>query len=411
MTRPLLVHVTTVPVSLLELFVGQIAYMKRMGFHVCGVCSSGLEVADLEAEYQVTVHPVEMQRAVTPIKDVVALVTLVRLFRNLRPAIVHCHTPKAGFLGSIAALLAGVPVRLYTIRGLRFVTASGFKRRVLKVAEKLACACAQRVPCNSRSLMDLALDEKVAPAHKTTVFGSGSGNGVDSERFQRTAANLAAGREVRRRLDIPSDGLVVGYVGRLVRDKGIVEMAAAWRGVREEFDHAHLLLVGPIEGQDPIPQEVLRELRSDARIHAPGWQRDTVPYYGAMDVVILPTHREGFPNALLEAAAMEIPVVATTVEGCVDAVLDNITGFLVPPRDPAALSRAISRLLRDAPLRRQMGQTARERVVREFRPEMIWTQLYREYAKLLTAKGLAVPGGAEPVPDRNLEAAAATPSN
>jgi len=184
---------------------------------------------------------------------------------------------------------------------------------------------------------------------------------------------------------------VIGFIGRIVRDKGIIELAGAWKELREEFPDLHLLLVGPHEPQDPIPAEIDRMLHSDPRVHLLGEVSDIPPLYAVMDVLALPTYREGFPNVLLEAAGMKVPVVATRVPGCADAVQDGVTGMLVPPCDAARLAVAVRTYLHDGELRRRHGAAARDWVLQEFRPERIWQAIYEEYLELLEKKGIPVP--------------------
>jgi glycosyltransferase involved in cell wall biosynthesis len=169
----------------------------------------------------------------------------------------------------------------------------------------------------------------------------------------------------------------------VVRDKGIVELATAWSSLRERFGDLHLLIVGPLEEHDSIPPIIRRQLEEDSRVHLIGAEWDTPALYSIMDVVTLPTYREGFPNVPLEAAAMSVPVVATRVPGCVEAVEDGVTGILVPPRDPAALAEAISRYVMDPRLRYEHGAAGRNRVLLDFRPDDIWAAMYEEYQRLL----------------------------
>jgi glycosyltransferase involved in cell wall biosynthesis len=184
---------------------------------------------------------------------------------------------------------------------------------------------------------------------------------------------------------------VVGFVGRIVRDKGIAELVAAWKTLRAEFPNLHLLMVGSFEPQDAVSPDVENLLTSDERIHLTGIVYNTAPVYAAMDILTLPTYREGLPNVPLEAAAMELPVVATLIPGCIDAVQDGVTGTLVPPRNAEALADAIRMYLHDSELRRQHGQVGRDRVLREFRQEAIWEAVYQEYLQLLQQQGLSAP--------------------
>jgi glycosyltransferase involved in cell wall biosynthesis len=237
------------------------------------------------------------------------------------------------------------------------------------------------VLCVSHSLRDEALSAGIARAEKITVFLHGSGHGVDATGRFDPRATPDARHEVRARFGIPRDAVVVGFVGRIVRDKGLVELVRAWELLRDRYPALHMLVAGGFEPQDPVPPDVEAVLRNDARIHLAGWTTDTPPLYAAMDLLTLPTYREGFPNVPLEAGAMSLPVVATRVAGCVDAVEDGVTGTLVPPRDAAALASAIAAYIDDPALGNAHGQAGRDRVLRDFRREPLWDALHAEYQR------------------------------
>lgn len=366
---------------------GQVGYMRARGFDVHVASSPGPELDAFGESEEVPTYAVPMARRITPFGDVRALAELVRIMRRVRPDIVHAHTPKGGLLGMIAATIAGVSVRVYHMRGLPMCTASGVRRWLLEATERLSCRLAHRVICVSDSLRTVALDAGLCPPHRITLLHAGSGNGVDAMgRFDPTRLCIDAREATRRRLSIPEDAVVVGFIGRLVRDKGIVELSSAWGEARERFPDAHLLLVGPFEPRDPVPAHVHAALRDDPRVHLVGEDWNTPPLYAAMDVVALPTYREGFPNVPLEAAAMRLPVVATRVPGCVDAVADGFTGTLVPARDAAALAAALERYLQDPALRQRHGDAGRARALRDFDQQTIWRALHAEYDSLIIAR-------------------------
>lgn len=386
------VHVMTVPQSLYTFLRGQVPYVQARGFEIHGVASPGGYLQRFAERDGVAVHAVEMPRRITPFGDLQAIVRLLGLLRRLRPEIVQAGTPKGGLLGMIAAWLGRVPVRIYHIRGLPFMTATGRKRTLLWWTERVSCRLAHRVLCVSHSIREVAIAEGLCPAEKIVVLRGGSGNGVDAAgRFSPATVDPDARRAMRQRYGIPLEVPVVGFLGRLIRDKGVVELAEAWTLLRDEWPDAHLLIAGPFEPQDPVPAESQERLRADPRVHLAGSVDDAVPFYAAIDLLTLPTYREGLPNVLLEAAAMERPVVATQVPGCVDVVEEGVTGMLVPVQDAVALAAAIRGYLADPDLRRRHGEAGRQWVVRKFRQEAIWEALVQEYGRLLRERGLPVP--------------------
>lgn len=378
-----LVHITTVPQTLFFLR-GQAAFFHSNGFEVHAISSPGEDLRRFGDEECVGVHAVPMRRVIAPLHDVVSLCRLWRRFRLLKPDIVHAHTPKAGLLAMLAAALAHVPGRIYHIHGLPLLTSRGLRRLLLGWSDRLACRLAHRVLCVSQSIRELAIAEGLVSAARIEVLGKGSINGVDAEgRFRHSPEVTTAAMQVRRKWKIPTDARVVGFVGRLVREKGVEEVAKAWTVLRQTFPDAHLVMVGGEELHDVVGPEVLRGLREDPRAHLPGHDWETPPLYATMSVLALPTYREGFVVTALEAAAMEVPVVVSNVPGCIDAVVDGETGTLVPVNDWRAVYRAVARYLRDPQLRRCHGVQARERVLRDYRPRLLWEELLLAYRGVL----------------------------
>jgi len=277
-----------------------------------------------------------------------------------------------------------VPVRIYHMHGLTFVTRKGLRRLLLRWTETIAALVAHRVLCVSRSVREVAIAEAICPAEKIRVLLGGSINGVDADgRFK--PADPAVRRACRQEYGIGDQCRVIGFMGRVVRDKGMVELVDAWRQLRAEFDDLHLLVVGPMEAEDPLPKDAEFALKSDRRIHLVGLNWDTPRLYSAMDLVVLPSYREGFPMVPLEAASMGLPVVATRIPGCTDAVQDGVTGTLVPARDSRSLAEAIRTYLRSAYLPRAHGDAARAYVIKEFRQEKFWGAMAAEYRSLMVS--------------------------
>ena len=375
----LLVAVTD-PMSLL-LLRGQLAAARAAGFEVTALSAPGALASRIAAAEGVRHLAVPMERGMDPLRDLASLRALVRTLRDLRPHVVDASTPKAGLLVMLAAVLTRVPCRVHTLRGLRCETMSGPGRAVLLGATRLTCALAHQVLCVSPSLRRRAIALGVVPAARAVVLGT-MGRGVDLARFTAGAGDRARAATLRARCGIPAGALVLGFVGRLARDKGLVELAAVWQRLRARYPRLHWVVVGPPDPTDAIPAHLDAALDTDPRVHRLGHVDDLVPAYLLMDVLALPTYREGIANVLLEAAALEIPSVASRVTGCVDAVADGVTGTLVPPRDVDALAAAVGAYLDDPALRRQHGRAGRARVARLFRQEDMWAHLHRTYADL-----------------------------
>ena len=357
---------------------GRLRTLREAGFRVTLVSSPGELLTKTAAQEGVESAAIPMRREIAPFADFVSLVRLWWLLYRLKPEMTEFSTPKAGLLGAIAGMLCGVPVRIYFLRGLKLETCTGVKRRILLVAERLAAACSHVVLCNSDSLRNQALALGVASETRLRLLGSGSSNGVDVERFHPGPCSL------RERLGLPPDVPVVGFVGRLTRDKGLPELIEAFDAILAAEPDAHLLLVGWFDAaEDALGDDLRSRIKTHPRIHLTGFVADTAPYYRVMDVMVLPTWREGFPNVVLEAAATGIPVVTTFATGSRDAVVPEVTGLLIPPGYPMAISEAVVQLLRNPERRRRMGVAARAWVLDHYVNGRVLGRTVRYYQSLL----------------------------
>lgn len=370
---------------------GQLAFMREQGLEVTAIASPGWDLEEVASQEGVQTIAVPMERELSPLGDLVSLVRLFRLFRSLRPQIVHAGTPKASLLGMLAAWTARVPVRIYAVKGLRLETLRGWKLRLLRLTERVTSACATRVFCEGPDLARVYAELGFVSPEKLVVFGSGMLNGLDAERFQPERFSVEETENLRRSFGLPDDAFVIGFVGRFVRDKGLVELYEAFEQVRKHHPKAHLLLVGDFEQGDPLPANYAERLRKDRQITLTGFVPNAAPYYQLMDVHVLPSYREGFPNSPMEAAAAEVPTVGFIATGMGDAVVNDETGLLVPCGDSDALAAAIQRYACDANLRQQHGTAARRRVETDFAQEPIWQAIFAEYVRLLRERGIELP--------------------
>ncbi len=366
---------------------GQLQYFQHRGFDVIVLCPKRRRGEwEVPMPDGIPIIEVPMEREISPLRDFVSACRLWRTIRSLRPAVTNVGTPKAGLLGGLAAWLNRVPCRFYTLHGLRFETTKGLKRRLLICAERLACRFAHRVVCVSRSVREQAIASGLASRERTVVLGSGSCNGVDASRFAVTPRRMRQAAELRHQLGIPAQAPVMLFVGRLTSDKGIPELIEAFLQLHKQFQDLRLLLVGCFEDEDPLPVDTRKHLKEHPHVIFPGPTQDTAPYYALANFFVLPSHREGLPNVVLEAQAAGKPVVGASATGTIDAVLDGETGLLFPVGDVPALVDALAKLITDKALANKLARAGQERVKREFQQEQNWEALCREYLWFLQTK-------------------------
>lgn len=374
--------VTTVDSSLHVLHPGLFARLQDAGYDVTGVCADGPFVERVRAG-GLRVETVPMVRHFAPLADLRGLWRLVRLFRRERFDLIHYSTPKAALLASLAGRLAGRAKLLYTLRGLGYQGYRGAKREIGRQCERIACACADRILCISRSLAEEAAREGLAAVARFEVLGAGSSRGVDCRRFRRDEATQSAGHSLRRELGIPPEAVVLGYVGRIAREKGLERLARVFPQLAVEHAAAHMILIGHTDQRDPLDSDTLRVFDEHPRIHVLPFTDRLEDVYAAMDMLVLHSDREGFGNALIEGSAMELPVVGSDIPGCRDAVRAGETGLLVRPDDEAGLAAALRALLESPDLRQRLGQTGVTWVRANFDRERVWSNLIEVYEAML----------------------------
>jgi glycosyltransferase involved in cell wall biosynthesis len=358
---------------------GRLRALRRAGLRVLVVSGPGHLLEQTAQSVGVEAIAIPLKRGIAPFSDILSLIRLWWLLNRMKPDLVEFSTPKAGLLGNLAAKLCRVPARVYLLRGLKLETSSAFKRRILLAAERMAAGCAHVVLCNSQSLRAEALALGIAADEKLVMLGDGSSNGVDVERFSPGAS------DVRGQFGIPRDAPVLGFVGRLTCDKGLPELIEAFAMVLKAEPSVYLLLVGWFDAaEDAVERGIRGRIEGHPRIICTGFVTDTAPYYRAMDLLILPTWREGFPNAVLEAAASGVPAITTLSTGSRDAVVPEVTGLLVPPGYPEAICESSLKLLRDPERRMQMGKAARAWVVEHYDDRRVFGLMMELYKGLMS---------------------------
>ena len=398
MSRPKVAHVTTVAISLQALLLNQLRSIQDAGYEVVGISSPGTGVAAVEA-IGVRHVAVPMTRRFTPGTDLLSLWRLYRVMRRERFAIVHTHTPKAGLLGQLAARMAGVPVVINTLHGLYFHEQTPALKRVCYIAlEKAAARCSHLVLSQNREDVETVVRARICAPGEVRHLG----NGIDLAAFDPGRQGAADRRSLQQSLALPAGAKVVGFVGRLAAArKGFLDFLRAAQEVAKHDGATYFLVVGEADHgkADAVEPSAAAAFGIWDRCRFLGQRPNSeLPrLYALMDVLVLPSIFEGIPRVVMEASAMGVPTVATDVKGNREAVEAGRTGLLVPYGDVAALARSLLELLADGEKARRMGQEARRLALQRFDERRVFETVKAEYARLLVAKGLAVPEIGPPV--------------
>jgi glycosyltransferase involved in cell wall biosynthesis len=354
-------------------------------FDVTAISSNEEELNRFGNEHGINVYPLAMTRKITPLRDIFAVIKLYYFLRKQRPTIVHTHTPKAGIIGMMAGYFARVPLRLHTVAGLPLMEASGVKRKMLNWVESLTYRYATKVYPNSKGLYDFILSEGFTNTSKLKVLGEGSSNGIDTNYFSRDHFTNSACAKIRQDLSIPESDIVFIFVGRIVRDKGMDELVAAFTKLNNEYINCSLLLVGPYENDlDPISDHTKQTIANHSKIVTTGYRADVRIFYALSDALVFPSYREGFPNVVLQAGAMGLPSIVSDINGCNEIIIPNKNGIIVPPKTELELYEAMKLLLTNKALYHALKQNARSMITDRYERSNVWQAILGEYQLLLS---------------------------
>ena len=373
-------QVSTLDVTVKSFLLPFIDRLTDEGYDVHVACSGGRCVPEIEA-HGVTVHAIPIERRIRPVSVVRALWSLYRLMKKEHFDIVHVHTPIAATLGRISAWAAGVPVVIYTVHGFYFHEYTTKRTRQLVIlTERLLARITDLVLTVSQEDAVTAVNERICDREKLLWVS----NGVDTRRFS-PRANPAGARET---LGLGSRDKLVCFIGRLVREKGVLDLIEAMRLVAKAIPDAKLLLVGDAldSDRDQKTKNIVAELleQDDIKSHVllAGYLEDIPRVLAACDVFVLPSYREGMPITVIEAMAAGKPVIATNIRGCREEVVPNLTGLLVPINDPEALANAIVALLSNPETARRMGAAGRKRACQLFDEQTVVNRQVQAYAEI-----------------------------
>lgn len=321
---------------------GQFEYFRELGYELDVVCSKSPYLDPYAKQHNFGYREIPILRSINPIQDFKSIRQICHYIKDRQVGIVVGHTPKGGLLSMVAAWLMRVPKRVYFRHGLVYQTSSGLKRFILMSVDRIASLLATKIVCVSPSVLEQSIKDKLSPAHKQIVLGKGTCSGVDTQgKFNPQNINSEKMSLLKQKWGIDDSDWIVGYTGRLVRDKGIMELVDAFDLVKANNPRLKLLLVGMFEERDALPQEVQNRIKNDPQIVWTDFQNEDMEYfYAMMNVYVLMSYREGFPTGTLEAQSMGVPVITTRVTGCCDSIVEGETGVFVS-REPEELGKVI----------------------------------------------------------------------
>jgi len=368
--------------SLDILLKGQLAYLNQK-FEVIAVSGQDAHLETVAKREGVKTVAVSMSRSISPIKDMVSLLKLYFLFRREKPYIVHSITPKAGLLSMTAAYFARVPVRIHTFTGLIFPSKTGMLQRVLIAMDKLVCFFATTIYPEGNGVKNDLIHYKITkkPLH---IIANGNVNGIDVDYFHPNSVSEIEKETLRKELDFLETDFVFVFVGRLVKDKGINELIEAFEVLSHNNKAVKLLLVGPFESDlDPLKESTVQAIESNGSIVSVGFQNDIRPYLAVSNCLVFPSYREGFPNVVLQAGAMNLPSIVSDINGCNEIIQDAKNGIIIPVKDSVAILNAMQLVYNDANFYHVLKVNSRPQIVALYEQKIVWEALVDEYKKAL----------------------------
>lgn len=379
-----IIRVANVPGALSVILKGQLNYINnKPDFELIGVSTPGDELNILSTQEGINVKGLKMERGISPLKDFVSIINLYFFLLKEKPLIIHSHTPKAGLVSMIAGFLARVPIRIHTFTGLIFPSKKGFFQKVLIFFDKVICFCATNIyPEGAGVRKDLVKYNITSKNLK--VLANGNINGIDTNYFCLENLDNEEKRLLRLNLSITNNDIVFLFVGRIVKDKGVEELVNAFLKINQKYNQTKLLIVGGFEDNiNPVSKMIKYEILNNNKITYVGFQRDVRIFFAMADVFILPSYREGFPNVVLQAGAMELPSIVTDINGSNEIIIDGYNGLIIESQNENELFNAIEKFILDMNLRINKKQKIRENIIQKFNQKEVWTATINEYYTII----------------------------
>lgn len=380
--KPKLIRTSTVAMSLDLLLKGQLAFLNEY-FNVIAVSGEDYHLLQVIEREKVNTVSISIKREISILHDLISLVKLYLLFKKEKPLIVHSITPKAGLLSMVAAYFAGVPIRIHTFTGLIFPSKTGVMKRLLITMDRILCKFATHIYPEGQGVKTDLLRFKIT-TKPLKVLANGNINGIDLEYFNSENIPKKTLQELRISLGIEPNDFVFIFIGRLVTDKGINELIAAFSKLSKVKNNIKLLLVGPLEKEkNPISKETLFEIQHNSKIISTGYQDEVRDYFALANVLVFPSYREGFPNVVLQAGAMGLPSIVSNINGCNEIIINNYNGIIIPIKNEITIFDAMQLLLEDEMIYHSLQTNARLSIENRYNQQLVWKALLEEY-KILT---------------------------
>ena len=383
MQKNKIVRIATASISIHLFLKGQLTFLREK-YEVIAIAGDEIHLEEIRTRESVAVEHIPMMRKIHVLKDLSSLIQMVRLFRRERPLLVHSITPKAGLIAMLAAYITGVPVRMHTFTGLIFPSKTGMMQQLLIWIDRVTCRCATSIYPEGNGVRHDLLKYKIT-SKPLQVLANGNVNGVDMEYFNTKSIVSNDIIVAKQECQIKAEDIVFLFIGRLVKDKGVVELVKAFVELSESDEKCKLILVGPLESDlDPLPPAILTIIETHSGIFWVGHQSDVRPYIVLADILTFPSYREGFPNVPLQCGALKKAMILSDISGCNEIVTHRNSGLLVPPRSISALVVAMRELSADPSMREQYGNNVYDYIHSNFKQEEVWSAIDLEYEKQIS---------------------------
>lgn len=373
-----IIRVSTVSLSLNILLKDQLRFLDKH-YEVIAVASGGQNLEELSRREKVKTHAIEIKRKISIIDDLIALYQLYTYFRQERPLIVHSITPKAGLLSMMAAKMARVPIRIHTFTGLIFPTSTGAMKHLLIWMDRLLCYCATNIYPEGQGVRNDLVKYNITKK-PLKILANGNVNGIDLTFFDPSIFSEEDKLSLKEKLAILPDDFVFIFIGRLVKDKGINELIHAFKKLSSS--KAKLLLVGSLEPDHGLEDNILHEIKNNPDIISVGFQKDVRLFLAISDALVFPSYREGFPNVVMQAGAMGLPSIVTDINGSNEIIIHNENGIIIPPKNDLFLYESMVMVSKDLALREKLKRNARQMIADRYQQSVVLNALLEEYKNL-----------------------------